>query len=303
MKTHLARFRGRHVGIVFQSFHLIPTMTALENVAVPLELAGIADAHAQARDELAAVGLSDRLDHYPAQLSGGEQQRVAVARALAPNPAIVVADEPTGNLDEDTGKQIIDLLFAGHARRKTTLVLVTHDPALAARCARVVRLRSGRIDGSGCAVTATMPNGRWLPLRFALRELRAGVRGFYVFIACIALGSMAIAGVGSLAASLADGLAREGQVILGGDLAFTLIQREATPAGNGISACPWQNVERCDNARDGPHDGRPSDTGRAESRRCRLSAVRRSNCSIRPGLCPMRWPSVTAFSAPPPTRR
>jgi len=145
----LAQFRGRHVGIVFQSFHLIPTMTALENVAVPLELAGIADAHALARDELAAVGLSDRLDHYPAQLSGGEQQRVAVARALAPNPAIVVADEPTGNLDEDTGKQIIELLFAGHARRQSTLVLVTHDPALAARCARVVRLRSGRIDGMG----------------------------------------------------------------------------------------------------------------------------------------------------------
>jgi len=143
----LARFRGRNIGIVFQSFHLIPTMTALENVAVPLELAGIADAHDRARDELAAVGLSERLDHYPVELSGGEQQRVAVARALAPDPAIVVADEPTGNLDEDTGKQIIDLLFAGHARRRTTLVLVTHDPALAARCARVVRLRSGRIDG------------------------------------------------------------------------------------------------------------------------------------------------------------
>jgi putative ABC transport system ATP-binding protein len=122
-------------------------MTALENVAVPLELAGIADAHDRARDELAAVGLSERLDHYPVELSGGEQQRVAIARALAPDPAIVVADEPTGNLDEDTGKQIIDLLFAGHARRRTTLVLVTHDQALAARCARVVRLRSGRIDG------------------------------------------------------------------------------------------------------------------------------------------------------------
>ncbi|HET7192540.1 MAG TPA: ABC transporter ATP-binding protein [Pseudolabrys sp.] len=143
----LARFRGRQVGIVFQSFHLIPTMTAVENVAVPLELAGAADAQARARDELSAVGLGDRLDHYPAQLSGGEQQRVAVARALAPNPAILVADEPTGNLDEDTGQQIIELLFAGHAKRKTTLVLVTHDPALAARCDRVVRLRSGRIDG------------------------------------------------------------------------------------------------------------------------------------------------------------
>jgi len=143
----LARFRGRNVGIVFQSFHLIPTMTALENVAVPLELAGLENAQARAHEELTAVGLSDRMQHYPAQLSGGEQQRVAVARALAPNPAIVVADEPTGNLDEDTGKQIIDLLFAGHTRRGTTLVLVTHDVALAARCGRVVRLRSGHIDG------------------------------------------------------------------------------------------------------------------------------------------------------------
>jgi len=145
----LARFRGRHVGIVFQSFHLIPTMTALENVAVPLELSGAADAQSRARQELVAVGLSERLDHYPAQLSGGEQQRVAIARALAPNPDIVVADEPTGNLDEDTGRQIIDLLFAGHAKRGTTLVLVTHDAALASRCGRVARLRSGRIDSVG----------------------------------------------------------------------------------------------------------------------------------------------------------
>ena len=150
----LARFRGRNVGIVFQSFHLIPTMTALENVAVPLELAGAPDAHARARNELAAVGLADRLSHYPAQLSGGEQQRVAVARALAPNPAILVADEPTGNLDESTGKQIIDLLFAGHVERGTTLVLVTHDAALARRCARVVRLRSGRVDGAPEATPA-----------------------------------------------------------------------------------------------------------------------------------------------------
>jgi putative ABC transport system ATP-binding protein len=145
----LARFRGRNVGIVFQSFHLIPTMTALENVAVPLELAGVSDATERAAQELSAVGLGDRLHHYPAQLSGGEQQRVAVARALAPDPAILVADEPTGNLDEATGQQIIDLLFVGHAKRGTTLILVTHDPALAARCARVVRLRSGRIDGEG----------------------------------------------------------------------------------------------------------------------------------------------------------
>jgi putative ABC transport system ATP-binding protein len=142
----LARFRGRNVGIVFQSFYLIPTMTALENVAVPLELAGDRDAFDRARDELAAVGLFERLNHYPAQLSGGEQQRVALARALAPNPAILVADEPTGNLDEATGQQVIDLLFAGHIERGTTLVLVTHDPALAQRCDRIVRLRSGRIE-------------------------------------------------------------------------------------------------------------------------------------------------------------
>jgi putative ABC transport system ATP-binding protein len=142
----LARFRGRNVGIVFQSFHLIPTMTALENVAVPLELAGEAAAFERARDELAAVGLAERLTHYPAQLSGGEQQRVALARALAPNPAILVADEPTGNLDEATGRQIIELLFKGHVERGTTLILVTHDNALAQRCDRIVRLRSGRID-------------------------------------------------------------------------------------------------------------------------------------------------------------
>jgi putative ABC transport system ATP-binding protein len=144
----LARFRGRHVGIVFQSFHLIPTMTALENVAVPLELAGHADAQARAAKELALVGLGDRLHHYPSQLSGGEQQRVALARALAPDPAILVADEPTGNLDEATGQQIVDLLFANHLDRGMTLVLVTHDHALAQRCDRVVRLRSGRIDGT-----------------------------------------------------------------------------------------------------------------------------------------------------------
>jgi putative ABC transport system ATP-binding protein len=142
----LARFRGRHVGIVFQSFHLIPTMTALENVAVPLEFAGAPDAFARAERELAAVDLADRLGHYPAELSGGEQQRVALARALATDPAILLADEPTGNLDEATGQQIIELLFRGHARRGTTLILVTHDAALAARCHRVVRMRSGRLD-------------------------------------------------------------------------------------------------------------------------------------------------------------
>ncbi|MBS7537650.1 ABC transporter ATP-binding protein [Ancylobacter lacus] len=154
----LARFRGRHVGIIFQAFHLIPTMTALENVAVPLELAGRADAFARAAAELTAVGLGHRLDHYPAQLSGGEQQRVAVARALAPEPAILVADEPTGNLDEETGRQIMELIFASRAARGTTLVIVTHDLGLARRCDRVVRLRSGHIEAED-AGAAPLPAG------------------------------------------------------------------------------------------------------------------------------------------------
>ncbi len=144
-EDEIARFRGRNIGIVFQAFHLIPTMTALENVAVPLELAGAGDAFSRAEHELAAVGLSDRLNHYPAELSGGEQQRVALARALAPRPGIIVADEPTGNLDEATGRDIIELLFRGHREQGTTLVLVTHDTALAARCDRVLHMHSGQI--------------------------------------------------------------------------------------------------------------------------------------------------------------
>lgn len=142
----LARFRGRHIGVVFQSFHLIPTMTALENVAVPLELAGVPKAFDLARAELAAVGLDHRTSHYPAELSGGEQQRVALARALAPRPDLLIADEPTGNLDETTGRQISDLLFAKTAERGATLVLVTHDASLAQRCARTIRMRSGKIE-------------------------------------------------------------------------------------------------------------------------------------------------------------
>ena len=144
-EDRLALFRGSKIGIVFQSFHLIPTMTALENVAVPLELVGRRDAFERATEELAAVGLSQRLSHYPAQLSGGEQQRVALARALAPNPSILVADEPTGNLDEESGRSIIELMFALKRERGSTLVLVTHDNALAARCDRTIRLRSGQI--------------------------------------------------------------------------------------------------------------------------------------------------------------
>lgn len=150
----LARFRGRRIGIVFQSFHLVPTMTALENVALPLELAGDRKAFERAEAELQAVGLGHRLGHYPAQLSGGEQQRVAIARAIVPNPAILVADEPTGNLDEATGQSIIDLLFALKRDRGATLVLVTHDLNLARLCDRMVRLRSGRLEVDSQSLSA-----------------------------------------------------------------------------------------------------------------------------------------------------
>src|ERR687890_388327 len=150
----LARFRGRRIGIVFQSFHLVPTMTALENVALPLELAGESNAFERAEAELQAVGLGHRLHHYPAQLSGGEQQRVAIARAIVPNPAILVADEPTGNLDERTGESIIDLLFALKRDRGSTLVLVTHDLNLARLCDRTVRLRSGRVEADAATAAA-----------------------------------------------------------------------------------------------------------------------------------------------------
>jgi putative ABC transport system ATP-binding protein len=153
-EDQLAEFRGRNIGIVFQSFHLIPNMTALENVAVPLELASVGDAFSIARRELLSVGLGDRLNHYPGQLSGGEQQRVAIARALAPTPALLIADEPTGNLDADTGRQVADLLFAEQAERGTTLVLVTHDAELAARCSRQVHVRSGEIEDDGADISA-----------------------------------------------------------------------------------------------------------------------------------------------------
>jgi len=144
----LARFRRNNVGIVFQSFHLVPTMTALENVAVPLELSGRQDAFDVARAGLEAVGLGARVLHYPAQLSGGEQQRVAIARAFATRPKLLLADEPTGNLDGATGRQVIDLLFRLHEEAGTTFLLITHDPELARRCDRIVTLVDGRIDGA-----------------------------------------------------------------------------------------------------------------------------------------------------------
>ena len=143
----LARFRGRRIGIVFQSFHLVPTMTALENVALPLELAGEDEAFERAEAELQAVGLGHRLHHYPAQLSGGEQQRVAIDRATVVRPALLFADEPTGNLDTATGAGVMDLLFARAADAGATLLVITHDPELAARASRVVTLADGRIVG------------------------------------------------------------------------------------------------------------------------------------------------------------
>jgi putative ABC transport system ATP-binding protein len=154
----LARLRRRHVGIVFQAFHLIPTMTALENVAIPLELAGARDAFAAAEGALARVGLGHRLGHYPAQLSGGEQQRVAIARAFVAGPQLLLADEPTGNLDQATGDIVVECLFAEHARQGTSLLLITHDAALAARCERQLHLADGRI----------VEDRRTAPLRQAL---------------------------------------------------------------------------------------------------------------------------------------
>lgn len=141
----LSRFRRSHVGIVFQSFHLVPTMTAVENVALPLELAGDAAAFEKAEAMLAEVGLSHRLTHYPAQMSGGEQQRTALARALVANPPVLFADEPTGNLDQNTGRQIMDLILRLAAERGTTVLLITHDRALADRCARVETMQDGQL--------------------------------------------------------------------------------------------------------------------------------------------------------------
>lgn len=145
-EDQLALFRRDNMGVVFQSFHLIPTMTALENVATPLELAGVPDAFARAEAELAAVGLAHRSGHYPSQMSGGEQQRVALARASAPRPRLLLADEPTGNLDETNGRAIMNLLFDLRDRHGATLIMVTHAPELAERCDRIIRLRDGRID-------------------------------------------------------------------------------------------------------------------------------------------------------------
>ena len=150
-EDRLAVFRGREIGILFQSFHLIPTMTALENVAVPLELAGAGDAFAEAEARLAEVGLAARAGHYPGQLSGGEQQRAALARALSNHPKLLLADEPTGNLDRDTGREIVELLFRVQRQRDMTLLLITHEPDLAARCERRLEMADGRLHEPAAA--------------------------------------------------------------------------------------------------------------------------------------------------------
>ena len=250
----LARFRGAKIGIVFQSFHLIPTMTALENVAIPLELAGDPEAFAKARRELGAVGLGDRLAHYPAQLSGGEQQRVALARALAPNPSIIVADEPTGNLDDATGRSIVDLMFAtpprpqrhphpGHARQRSGGALRPGDPHPLGPHRGRAGGRPGR-PGRG-SVSVAAPSTRpavahrvSLPvvLRLAFRDLRGGLAGFWIFLACIALGVTAITGVGSVADGLAEGLAAQGRTILGGDASFSLVAKPLDDAQTAMLA-------------------------------------------------------------------
>jgi putative ABC transport system ATP-binding protein len=152
-EDELARFRGAHIGVVFQAFHLIQTLTALENVALPLELAGEPEPFPRATEALTQVGLAGRLRHYPAQMSGGEQQRVALARAMVANPSLLVADEPTGNLDQAVGAEIVDLIFALNRTHGATLVLVTHDEALARRCRRIVRLRNGRIESDSATAT------------------------------------------------------------------------------------------------------------------------------------------------------
>jgi putative ABC transport system ATP-binding protein len=156
----LALFRRRNIGIVFQAFHLIATMTALENVAVPLELAGVSDAFDRAREGLKIVGLGERVTHYPGQLSGGEQQRVALARAFAAEPSLLLADEPTGNLDTATGGAIIDLMFELQRKRDATLLLITHDRDLAARCDRTVRMHDGRIMAEATAARAATQRAR-----------------------------------------------------------------------------------------------------------------------------------------------
>ncbi len=206
----LARLRRDAIGIIFQAFYLIPTMTALENVSVPLELAGRADAADRAAESLRAVGLAHRLTHLPGQLSGGEQQRVALARAFAPEPALLLADEPTGNLDHATGAAVMDLLFALRERTGTTLLLITHDHGPGRRAAS-----GGCISWTGGSPSRCSPDAGAAAGAAGAAGRDAGLR---IVLACLALGVAVIAGVGSLRVAIERGLDADGSRILGGDL-------------------------------------------------------------------------------------
>ena len=216
----LARLRRGRVSLVFQSFHLLGTMNAFDNVRAPLEIAGLAEVDRLAKSGLEAVGLGARMDHYPGQLSGGERQRVAVARALASNPAIVFADEPTGNLDRASGAMVADMLFAIARDRNATLIVVTHDLDIAKRADRIVEMSDGRI----------VMNASRAWLRIARRELAGGLGGFWIYLACLALGAWAIAAAGSITASFTSGLEIQSRVLLGGDAGISVSQREASEA-------------------------------------------------------------------------
>ena len=222
-ENQLAEFRRDNVGIIFQSFHLIPAMTALENVAVPLEFKGTKDAAKIAKQALTRVGLGHRLTHYPAQLSGGEQQRVAIARAVAAGAKIILADEPTGNLDTETGDNIIKLLFDMQRETGTTLFLVTHDMSLAQKCDMVCEVRDGKISHLD---KVAMINTLKIGATFARRELRSGLQGFWIFLTCLALGVAAIALIGTLSSSIERGMNEQGQPLLGGDMEFSVIHRK-----------------------------------------------------------------------------
>ena len=210
--------RGEKIGFVFQFFHLVPSLTAFENVLIPMEIAGRKDATARARELLHEVGLTDRAHHYPSQLSGGEQQRIAIARALANDPPIVLADEPTGNLDSATGRHIMELLMRVHRARGTTLVLVTHDAELAALADTRLVLRDGRqVESRRGRRGAAMS----FVVRMALREIRASWHRLLFFFICIAIGVMAIVVIRSVIQSVRGGLTREARTLTGADFVIT----------------------------------------------------------------------------------
>ncbi len=294
----LARLRGRAIGFVFQFFHLVPSLTAFENVLVPMEIAGRRGATERAKALLDEVGLSGRGHHYPSQLSGGEQQRVAVARALSNEPAVIMADEPTGNLDSSNGQHVIDLLFDVHARRGTTLVLVTHDVALAARADVQLSLRDGRVVTPAAApIAGDRPGDRLGTMGFVVRmvgrELRGAWRRLIFFFVCIAIGVGAIAAIRSIIDQVTGVLTREARAMTGADIVVqstrpwdaattAIVQEEA----RRINARPAERGRR-----DGDHAARRPGVGRDPSRRAArrrsaVSALRHVHAGGRPPVSP-----------------